>query len=1024
MLRDWLRDFHIAQQTLETAESSDQVVDALREILTWLLGERTSIEIILDVAAAMGRLPYTAKEAVETLTPHADDSAGIVALPLVVGDELHGLAVILTHGALDPCRAGLASTLAYIAASTLSRLSWPASPKIFRQLVENANVAIDVAALDGTITYANRAAANLYGFDSPADMIGRNVSEHYYGDEEQRISNELIRQSRTQAGWSGDVSHKTVDGRPMPVRLAVFPMRDHQNRMTSFGAIAQSLGEQQRLLYSVQRHARRLRAAAEVTNVTISRMELETLIPDVAEVTQALFNYDLVAVLLVEGDALHPYAIYTPQGRLQTTLPPTPLSADNLNSRVVTTGQAELAEDYQSGEGLTQHRGLQHDILAVRSELVLPMRLGQEVIGTLNIQSTQAHAFLPEDIETLQSIADQLAVAINNARLFESQRSQVKQLAALNRISQLLVAAYSLDDLWPQIYAQIVDLFNVKTFYVMLYDAPTDMLTFVYLIEDGHVLEPQAPHPANGLSGYVVRSGKAFNVTDLHTQLEALEAQGIRPVAIQNTDPSRIRSWLGVPLRARDGTILGLICVQSEQPTAFGPAEEQLLSTVATQISLAMENARLFNQLSSAAMQLKERARRLESLYKVGTLLSSSLDRNQILTRAAEQIVKLLKVDHCGITLIDEKAGCAELVAEYPPMATFQVMLPIQGNPILENQRTPDVFVSSDVEHDPRMKTAYPVLSKLGVKSIMVARLVSKGKVIGSIGVDSIKARREFTFDETETLRTLATQVSLAVDNADLYAQALAANELKSQFLATMSHELRTPLNAVMGYTEMVMGGVYGELNPTQKDRLQRVYSNAQHLLDLINDILDLAKIESGRLTLNPEPIAVQPLLETALSHITPLAEAKRLRLEASYAPELPTVNADTIRLRQIMINLLSNAVKFTREGGITVTASLLAVPDASLPEGIQLPNGQWVCVRVTDTGIGIARENFEMIFDAFRQVDGSAVREYPGTGLGLSITRHLVELHGGKLWLESEVGRGSTFSVAFPALPTQNVAL
>ncbi len=232
-----------------------------------------------------------------------------------------------------------------------------------------------------------------------------------------------------------------------------------------------------------------------------------------------------------------------------------------------------------------------------------------------------------------------------------------------------------------------------------------------------------------------------------------------------------------------------------------------------------------------------------------------------------------------------------------------------------------------------------------------------------------------------------------------------------------MSHELRTPLNAIMGYTEMVIKGVYGDLTERQRERLQRVYDNATHLLMLINDVLDLAKIESGRMTLNFEVLHVQPLIEAAIAQIAPLAEAKQLSLRAEIPDDLPMVEADTIRLRQVVLNLMSNAVKFTREGGVVVRAYSWELPD--FVEGVPLMPGRWLCIAVEDSGIGIAQEDFDLIFDAFRQVDGSSVREFAGTGLGLPITRQLVEMQRGKVWLESEIGRGSTFTVALPALPS-----
>ncbi|MFQ3534402.1 MAG: GAF domain-containing protein [Aggregatilineales bacterium] len=1008
-LHDWLRTCHIAQQTLESAPDASTVIETLRDVLIWLFGTAIKIDILHTQAPEVyASLPQIAQEAALSLTPQIAPDGCTVALPLLAGDEPHGLLMLKAPAPLEPMRTALAYQFASSAAAALARLAWPASPQIFRQLVENANVAIDVAALDGTITYANLAAAQLYGFETPQALIGRNVSELYFGDEEMRIARDLLVQSRTMAGWSGDVTQKNAKGEPLPVRLAVFAMRDQQQRMTSFGAIIQSLGEQQRLLYSLQQQTRRLRAAVEVSRAATSKLDIDSLTRQVASVTQALFNLDLVAVLLLEGSVLDIKAVYTPEGHLQTAEIPLCLAADDLNYAALTARAALLISDSHSD----QRCGLRHMLMSVGSEVVLPMRFGDAILGTLDVQSRQAHAFQPEDVETLQGIADQLAVAIDNARLFAAERSKVEQLAALNAISQRLVAAYNLEEVWDSVRQQVTALFDVNTFYVMRYDEATDTLQTLYLYDEGETLPSGQSYPVSGFGGYVVRSGAPFYIADVVAQREWIESLGIQRMRLTER-PTTLVSWLGVPLRARNGAVIGVLSMQSNRPHAFGKDEQQVFATIATQISLALENAALFSQLASAATQLKERARRLESLHKIGTLLSASLDRNHILTLAAEQIVKLLKVDHCSIALLSAQGNQAQLVAEYPPSPYGLGPIP---NTLFKYLHEQEVFISSDINQDERIGDLLPLLRHNGIRSLVIAPMFAKGRLIGSIGVDVIGERRAFSYDEVETCRTLATQVALAVENADLYARALEANELKSQFLATMSHELRTPLNAIMGYSEMLIKGVYGSLTEKQHERLQRVYDNATHLLALINDVLDLAKIESGRMVLNLEPLDVPPLLQAVVAQIAPLVEAKQLSLYIDVPRDLPKVEADKTRLRQIVLNLLSNAVKFTREGSVALRAYQLAVAEPIA--GVPLAAGNWLCIDVADSGIGIAPENFELIFDAFRQVDGSVVREFQGTGLGLPITRQLVEMQGGKVWLESEVGRGSTFTVALPALP------
>jgi signal transduction histidine kinase/ActR/RegA family two-component response regulator len=303
----------------------------------------------------------------------------------------------------------------------------------------------------------------------------------------------------------------------------------------------------------------------------------------------------------------------------------------------------------------------------------------------------------------------------------------------------------------------------------------------------------------------------------------------------------------------------------------------------------------------------------------------------------------------------------------------------------------------------------------------MLAPLIAGDRVLGGLSIHAIGRQRSFNQWEQETLLTIAGQLALAIANADLYEQALSANRIKSEFLANITHELRTPLNAIIGYSDMLRKETYGPLNEAQQDRLERVYTGGKQLLDLINDVLDLSKIEAGQMRLNLETIDLANLINDALKTVMFMAEQKGLRLEANLAPDLPRIKADAQHIRQVLVNLLDNAVKFTPAGGVTVEAQSIMVRDGH-PQGVDLPhqvmNGDWIMVRIIDTGIGIAPQAQAYIFDAFRQVDGSSSREYPGTGLGLAICYQFVSLHEGYLWLDSVLDEGSTFSILLPHDP------
>ena len=1013
-MQTWVERLAQIQHLLCTATSAEDVFLVLGDALRWLFGQGPNIDVLREFKPLK---PHpVASEAIASSGPRLSSDGTQVMISMLAEEQAFGLIVIRAQRALDPKDVGLASLLAARASQTLAQLAWPADPHIFRGLVENANVAIDVVNTEGKLIYANAAAAQLYGFSSPANMLDTAIRERYTPDEIERVSIKHAPATQRNQGWIEDATHRHVDGTPLPIRLAVFGLPDPRGNLMGYGAIIQSLSEQQELLVSLQENSRRLQAAAEVARAAVSKPDLDSLLRHVAAVVQRYLTCDIVSLALREGDALVMRAAQGASGPLDIPHVRLPLDHLSLNTWAVNNAQSVLCNDVTTDPRYQ----LVPELWQVASELVVPLRLGGTIIGTLDLESFRTNSFHMDDIPVMQGIADQVAGAVDNVMLFSAERTRVRQLEALNGISQTLVGAVNLDTAWPEIHRQVAHLFEISTFFVLRYDATTELLSFQFLVVEGEIISSEPPYAMSGLSAKVICDNTPMNFPDLPMQAEALRAEGFEPLPIAGQ--GIVRSWMGAPLRGRDASSVGLISVQSHKANAFDERDLQLLTTIATQVSLAMENARLMRELRAAAEQLEARARRIESLYRLGALLATSLDREQVFGQASEEIGRVFRADHCGITLLDSSSAEVSLVADYPVKLLGKLVMPLDGDPIVEANRRGEVFVSEDVENDARLAGRRDHLRRLGIRAILAVPLASNKRWIGQLGVDFLSESHHFRPEEIETLRAMATQISLAAETTDLYAKALAASRLKSEFLATMSHELRTPLNAVMGYTEMILAGAYGQIDERLRDRLGRVYDNAQHLLSLINDVLDLAKIESGRITLAFEPVAIAPLVDSALLYVLPAAEGKSLTFQVDLAPDLPDVIGDGMRLRQVLINLLGNAVKFTRQGGVTVRAVTFDVPapnpSIDIPGDVSLGDGLWMAIFVEDTGIGIAREDHEIIFDAFRQLDGSVSREFPGTGLGLAISRQLVEMHSGHMWVRSILGVGSTFTFALPIRP------
>jgi signal transduction histidine kinase len=327
-------------------------------------------------------------------------------------------------------------------------------------------------------------------------------------------------------------------------------------------------------------------------------------------------------------------------------------------------------------------------------------------------------------------------------------------------------------------------------------------------------------------------------------------------------------------------------------------------------------------------------------------------------------------------------------------------------------QRTP--IQIPDVQNDPK-PFVLDIIVRAGFRAHLTVPLLSADRIVGALVVRR-KAPGEFPANTVELLKTFAAQSVLAIQNARLFheiedksRQLEEASQHKSQFLANMSHELRTPLNAILGYAELMADGAYGEPSEKMLGILKRLEANGKHLLGLINDVLDLSKIEAGQLVLELSDYCVQDIAQTVRSTLEPLAADKKLAFKLELAPDLPPGHGDGRRLTQVLINLVGNAIKFTDTGEVAIKAEA---------------NNGLFHVSVRDTGPGISAADQTKLFQEFQQADNAITRKKGGTGLGLAISKRIIEMHGGKIWVESQLGQGSTFTFTLPVVVEQQINL
>jgi signal transduction histidine kinase len=466
----------------------------------------------------------------------------------------------------------------------------------------------------------------------------------------------------------------------------------------------------------------------------------------------------------------------------------------------------------------------------------------------------------------------------------------------------------------------------------------------------------------------------------------------------------------------RHDKAVGAISVTRRESGGFTDDEIALLQTFADQAVIAIENARLLSELQARTAELSRSVDELTALGDVGRVLSSTLDLETVLQTIVTRANQLTGTAGCTIWEYDEaREGFRLRVSHYADAADAAVLQALgrvttmrkgQGVTTQVVERRQPVQIRDIAAPGAYESPIREPLIAAGHRALLGVPLLSEDEVIGVLAVTR-KTPGEWEPEVVRLLSTFATQSALAIQNARLFReladkshQLEVASQHKSEFLANMSHELRTPLNAIIGFSEVLSERMFGDLNEKQEEYLKDIYSSGTHLLSLINDILDLSKIEAGRMELELTNFHLPTALDNALTLVRERAGRRSITLQTSVDERLGEVRADERKFRQVVLNLLSNAIKFTPEGGrIEVGA---------------LPNDGFVEVSVSDTGVGIASEDQEAVFEEFRQV-GTAEKKAEGTGLGLTLCRKFVELHGGRIWVTSQVGVGSTFTFTLP---------
>jgi GAF domain-containing protein len=650
--------------------------------------------------------------------------------------------------------------------------------------------------------------------------------------------------------------------------------------------------------------------------------------------------------------------------------------------------------------------------------LAVPMLREGTPIGTFSVWRKNVMPFTERQIELVTTFADQAVIAIENVRLFQELQHRNRQLTeALEQqtaTSEILrVISSSPTDLQP-VFQTILD--NA----VRLCEAQNGAL-FRF---DGETLRGVSVHNVSpAMEAYALgtpfRPGRESVVRRVALERRLIHMPDVLAdpeLTAYRTGPYRdqgMRSVLAVPL-LKENDLIGVIVIHRKEVRPFTDKHIALLKTFADQAVIAIENVRLFQELEARTRELAQSVGELRALGEVGQAVSSTLDLQTVLSTIVRHAVQLSRTDGGVVYEYDEAVEEFHLRASH--LMEAEVIEALQATPVRPGQgatgraatmRAPVQLPDILNEQEFTGTRVRPIFARLGYRSVLAVPLLREGRIMGALTVWR-KQAGSFSTEVIQLLQTFATQSALAIQNARLFReieeksrQIEAANRHKSEFLANMSHELRTPLNAIIGFSEVLGERMFGELNEKQAEYTDDILTSGRHLLSLINEILDLSKVEAGRMELEVATFDLPLAIDNARTFVRERATKHGINLDVTVDERLGDFVGDERKIKQILLNLLSNAVKFTPEGGrIGINARQA---DGSVE------------ISVSDTGIGISPEDQAKIFEEFRQVGGDYAHKREGTGLGLTLAKKFVELHGGKIWVESEVGKGSTFSFTLP---------
>ncbi len=822
--------------------------------------------------------------------------------------------------------------------------------------VEQSDNLVLITNKTGKIEYVNPAFENLTGYSrkfalgkTPRILKSGKHSQEYY----QQLWEKIL---------AGHVHHGVSINRKRNGELyyeekTITPIRNNQGEITHFLSTAQDITQrmelEQQVRESLERRERQVQLSTQIAQEIASAADLNDLYDRIVTQVKEQFGYYHVQLLQYESvlDTVELVVGYGEVGQQMLAMHHSVPMGVGLIGTAASMGQPLLSGSV-SNDPTWQSNPL---LPETKGELAVPIKLGDRVLGVLDVQSNREGSLTADDQLMLEGLCGQIAIAIESTRLRQEMESRIQELNILQQ--------YMTREGWQA------------------YQSARHTTGYRFDLTGLQPLTPSDTSPPNG-------------------HQEATAANGV--VKGEFTD-----RLLHKPLTVR-GEQIGVLAVQDDTERPISPEEESLLVAISEQVAEALEAARLFEQTQTALNEQERLSSELATVAQVSTAAATILEVETLLQSVVDLTKESFGLYHAHIYLLSDEGNKLTLKAGAGKVGR---LMTLEGREISVNAESLVARAArvrqGVLENDVRKTVDFlpnPLLPL--TRAEMAVPLIVGDKLIGVLDLQSDKVGF-FTEENLQTQKTLASQIAVAVENAKLYAEQVKTAEklrdvdrLKSEFLASMSHELRTPLNSIIGFADVLLEGLDGDLNERMEEDVRLIRESGRHLRELIGDILDMSKIESGKMELRYENIDLRQLANDILATAGPLASSKALTMQLEIAPTVDYVEADRTRLRQILWNIVGNAIKFTEKGTVTLLMQM---------------QGAKLLIAIEDTGIGIKKEDIPIVFEQFRQIDGSLNRSASGTGLGMPITKKLIELHGGEIWVESTPGQGSTFWFTIP---------